>query len=338
MSARHTHERVEESRAAMSEPDEVVRQYRAALLAEAELDRRDLDEIEDHLRSLAEELQTTGLSQADAIREACRRLGKPHALAREHARVRSPFGARLSRARAWSAAALLAPWWWSFAKLTLVEVRGMAPGITSIFGINLVIASAVMLGLLARMSWARAILVGALSWLMVDRAIGWVGDGPPHDPREVARIACMAGAFLFVVPWRRRELAAPGYAIALLAWTYHGANVVSSFQLGSPDQLPVTDLVGGVAFFATLAAGLGVLVRARWAAVASLAASVSLVIAYTELRTRTFHTATPRLSAILWLGAVLVGAAAAATAAFLAWRSARTSLGTIRHVIDAPFA
>jgi hypothetical protein len=209
---------------------------------------------------------------------------------------------------------------------------------TSIFGINLVIATAVMLGLLARTSWARAILVGALSWLMVDRAIGWAGAGLPADRLEIVRIACLAGAFVFVVPWRRRELAAPGYAIALLAWAYHGANVVSSFQLSGPDQLPLTDLAGSIAFFATLAAGLGVLVRGRWAAVASIAASVALVIAYTELRTRTFHTATPTLSAFLWLGAVLAGAAAAGIAAILAWRTSRGSLGTLRHVIDAPFA
>src|ERR1700735_2503737 len=88
--------------------DEDIARYRAQILAEAELSRGELDEIEDHLRSLAADLREHGTPSGEAIALACQRLGDPRDLAREHARARSRFGARLSRARAWSAAALLA--------------------------------------------------------------------------------------------------------------------------------------------------------------------------------------------------------------------------------------
>jgi len=314
-----------------TDDDRAIDTYRDALLAEAELARRDLDEIEDHLRALAEELQSSGMPRAEAIAEACRRLGDPGAVAREHARVRSPFGARLAPLRAWSAAVLLVPWWLAFARLTLGPG---GPGLASTFGVNLVIATAVMCGLVARTSWARAILVGALSWVIVDRVIACVGSDLPAGTYELWRDACLTGAFMFVAPWRRAELARAGYVIALLAWAYHGACEMASYQLARPGQLPFVDPAGTVAFVATLAAGVGTLVRARWAAIAAAAAAPSLAIGIAELRTLPFPVVERTAAIVERLGGIAAAAVAAAVAAVLAWRGTRAALGTLRHVLD----
>src|SRR6266567_2391935 len=54
--------------------------------------------LADGRRALVDELQRT-MPAAEALTEAARRLGDPKAIAREHARVRTPFGTKLSRAR-----------------------------------------------------------------------------------------------------------------------------------------------------------------------------------------------------------------------------------------------
>ncbi|NVB77954.1 MAG: hypothetical protein HOV81_06120, partial [Kofleriaceae bacterium] len=90
----------------MKDVDEEIVEYRKRLRAQGELAERDLDELEDHLRELTCELRNAGMSAAEAVTEAARRLGDPRQLAREHARVRSRFGPPLSAGRAWSAAAL----------------------------------------------------------------------------------------------------------------------------------------------------------------------------------------------------------------------------------------
>jgi hypothetical protein len=313
------------------EDDRVLLEYREALLAEAELARADLDELDDHVRMLADDLHASGMARTDAIREACRRLGDPGALAREHARVRSPFGAKLARVRAWSAALLLAPWWLAFARLTLGDG---GPGLTSLFGVNLVISMVALCGLVARVSWARAIIAGALSWLVVDQAIAWAWSGIPAETTTVWRIACLTGAFVLVAPWRRSELAPAGYVIVLLAWAYHGVNMIATYQLTAPDQLPFVDPAGAVAFVATLVAGIGTLVRARWAALATAAAAVALAIGYADLHTVTSRFADPTLATVQILGAIGAGTVAAALATVLAWRSARSMLGTLAHLAD----
>src|SRR5450432_659801 len=148
---RRPHESVEdrmnEVEDRMSEDDQVISQYRNELVAEAEFARGDLDEIEDHLRVLAHELRDTGMPRAQAIDEACRRLGDPRSVAREHARVRSPFGAKLSRARAWSAAALIV----GLVVLTRYQHGDPGPAL----GIQLKLAIVIALVLAARLSWAR---------------------------------------------------------------------------------------------------------------------------------------------------------------------------------------
>src|ERR1051325_3500616 len=93
----------------MKDVERAVETYKERLAAEAELAPRDVAEIEDHLRTLIEDLRATGVPLGRAIEQAAEGLGAPARLAREHSRVRTPFGARLSRLRAWSALALILP-------------------------------------------------------------------------------------------------------------------------------------------------------------------------------------------------------------------------------------
>ena len=145
-------------------------------------------------------------------------------------------------------------------------------------------------------------------------------------------IGCKVGAFIFVVPWRRRELAPAGYAIVLLAWAYHGVSELAMHQLTSPGQVPFVAPGLSIAFVGTLMAGLGVLLRARWAVIAAAAAAVGLALGYAEVRTLTFRFADPTLVQIQVLGAIAAGAVAAALAAVVSWRSARSTLGTVAHI------
>lgn len=75
--------------------DEAVGRYRELLAGEVDIGRAALDEIEDHMRSLVADLRATGMPTANAITEAAERLGDPREVAREHARVRTSFGAKL---------------------------------------------------------------------------------------------------------------------------------------------------------------------------------------------------------------------------------------------------
>jgi len=75
--------------------EDAIAEYRAELLARAELAASDLDELEDHMRAVIDEVLASGAAIGDAIGEARCRLGDPASVAREHARVRSPFGATI---------------------------------------------------------------------------------------------------------------------------------------------------------------------------------------------------------------------------------------------------
>jgi hypothetical protein len=306
--------------------DDAIRRYCDELATNAELARRDRVEIEEHLRELADDLQANGMPRAVALTEACRRLGAPAAIAREYARVRPAFGAQLSRARAWSAAVLLAWWWLDFARLTLTG-PGQVPGFGSIYGVNLVISAVALGGLVARASWARAIICGALSWFVVEEAIVIAWQGMPRD-HDVWAVACKVGAFAFVAPWRRRELAPAGLAIVLLAWTYHGVNVLAMHEMTAPSQLPFIGVWLSLAFVATLAAGLGVLARARWAAPAALAAALGLALGYTEIKALVYAHGSALYHALA-VGGIAAGACASVLAAIVSWRTARSTLGSL---------
>ncbi|HTM20957.1 MAG TPA: hypothetical protein VL172_10630, partial [Kofleriaceae bacterium] len=257
------------------EIDRAIQDYCHDLQAEAELARGDLHEIEDHMRSLVDELRGRGLPVGAAIAEAARRLGEPRALAREHARVSSPFGARLSRARAWSAAALLAPML-AWLGLYIVPVTGAF----SRAGMELVVGSVLVLALVARRAWARPVLLGGMAFFVLPAAL-WAALVPGASPLWML---WHLGIAAFLAPWRRRELTPAGWALALHVWTYGAAAFALGFQVTTNDGswnlvAPASQVALGAAMLATA----GSLLRARWAALASLLAAAALAAVVFEL-------------------------------------------------------
>ena len=311
----------------MTDDDRMIATYRTELLAEAELARTDLDEIEDHLRALATELRAAGMPRAEAIAEACRRLGEPRELAREHARVRSPFGAKLSRARAWSAAALLLPY-------AVVEARfALDAGLASLPGVELGLVLLVMVALIARITWARPIILGALAVALTWTATILVTTWSPIASKIVLG-ACGAGAMAFLVPWRRGELTPAGAALALLAPSYMGAATAMSFYVTAPGGVVFANPVATIATVAVIVAGIGVVLRARWAALAAALGALALAgtaHGFWPLVVRMPH---GEMWRALIVGSMVAGAITAAIAAMVCWRTARSAFGTLRHVLD----
>ena len=306
------------------EIDRAVRRYRDELSAEVELAERDLDEIEDHLRSLTEELREGGLPTAAALAEACRRLGDPRPLAREHARVRSPFGIRLSRLRAWSAAALLMPFLVSSALSDPANPHGL---------LELVLGAALVAALVARLSWARPLIVGALvpsiAWLAF--AV-WVVDAPA---RLEAQAACYLGALFILLPWRLGEITRSALPLVLLGPAYGAAAIVFDLQLTRPDGTTFGQTTAIVAFAGVLLGAGGALLRARWAALAAAAAALALsgsTLRIWPLEPRLAHGGVFR---VMLLASLALGALASAAAAALAWRHARSTLGNLEGLRKA---
>jgi hypothetical protein len=148
-----------------------IARYCAQILAEAELSRSELDEIEDHLRSLAADLREHGSPSGEAIALACKQLGDPRELARELARARSRFGARLSRARAWSAAALLA------APIAYYGRNSLRWGLFTIASLHLALWLSMVIALAARRTWARALVLGTTATALAMQLLECVASG-----------------------------------------------------------------------------------------------------------------------------------------------------------------
>ncbi len=305
-----------------TEEDRVIERYRQELLVEAELAKGDLEEIEDHLRLLSQELQQQGVPRAEAIAEACRRLGEPRQLAREHARVRAPFGAQLSRVRAWGAVALMAPF--------LVHYGVHVTSVWSPPGLECALRAVVLAAVLARVTWARAILFGSLIPMMVMMGV-WAVMAP--SPVAVLEVVAYAAAFALVMPWRRGELTQSGVALALLSPTYGAAITSVMMFMTAPGGVVLANPFGSLALVMVIAAAGGVIMRARWAALAALIAGYALVMFTREIWDMTYRFEHARLMTTVFLGTFLVGAVTAVPAAILAWRGARSTTGTLRYVL-----
>jgi hypothetical protein len=308
----------------MSEIDDAIEQYRRELTAEAALAQGDLAELEDHLRTLADELREQGMPAGEAIAEAARRLGDPKQLAREHARVRSPFGARLSRLRAWSAALLLLPFvWWDLK-------WAMYSGLVSWSGFQLVLTGTLVLALVIGRTWARPVVLGSLlamlPWNLAQIAIF------PVAPVVVWQALCFAGAIAFLVPWRRGELSPSALALALLGPAYSAAATMLSLYMTARGNSIIHDPWGVIAFASVLAAGAGGLLRARWAAIPAAIGALALAGAAHQL-----WSLQPRMpSAELWhamlVGTMIAGAIAFALSARLMWRHSPSRFGSLRSL------
>lgn len=305
-----------------AEADALIEGYKQVLVAEAELARGDLDEIEDHLRSLTEELRGTGMPRVAAVREACRRLGDPRAVAREHARIRSPFGARLSKSRAYSAVALMLVLLISGA-VTIIPFAGML----SLFGLQLVFGGILAIAVALRLSWARPILVGGIACFAVQVGLALA---VVEDPQPIW-LAMYLGILAFVVPWRRAEITASGVALALQVWAFGAAVFAVQFQISTPTGFHSMSTGAEIAFFTTTLATLGGILRARWGVVASLASTFAMAFALYELAPLAFHGGFVVGIAIRAL--VLSGVVAALVSTFIGGRTARSTLGTLEHVL-----
>lgn len=305
--------------------DEAIEHYRTQLLAEADLGAGDLDEIEDHLRTLIEDLRATGMPADAAVTEAARRLGDPRTVAREHARVRGAFGAKLSRLRAWSAAVLMLP------MMVMLAITGVGyEGVWSRSGLELAFGVVLFAALVARLSWARPVLLGGFAFYAVPALLAyWTWPGP----NPIWLLLPLAGAVVFLAPWRRGELSAAGAALALQVWAYAAASYALTFQYTSGDAAwtPVAP-AAQVAFVAAVIATVGGILRARWSAIAAVTSSVTLAVAVLELSVLRFDLGSPELMRISLLALVASGALASLLASILAWCSARSLLGTLREV------
>lgn len=309
----------------MKDIEQAIDTYRTQLVAEADLARGDLREIEDHLRALIDDLRANGMPAGEAIAEAARRLGDPKQVAIEHARVRTPFGARLSRVRAWSAVALLAP------SMLLMWRSVGTVGLASPFGVTTLLATLVLVALAARLTWARPIVMATLAHAVVWDAAFVLAVQPTAANALIG--AAAAGAFAFVVPWRRGELTGSGWALALLAIAYSGSGLMSAMQLSGPGHVVMFN-PAAYAWLAIIAGSAGVLLRARWAALFTMIASLALgaaVIAAWSLEWRFPHAA---LYHSLVIGTAVAGIAGSLAATWLAWRNARSALGTLRGVLS----
>ncbi len=313
----------------MSDDDDLdtrIARYRTELQSEADLARGDLDELEDHLRCLTAELRERGLPATAALAEAARRLGDPAALAREHAKVGAPFGARISRTRAWSAAALLAPFGVYF-----LYTNASAGRLLSSAGAETMLACALVVAVALRLSWARMFVLGTLPFTlatMIPWLLAWGGTR-----FMLIQIVAYAGAIVFLAPWRRREMSRAGLGLMLMGPAYGGAATLTMFEMSRMSG----DLFGSplalLAIGAVLAGSLGGMLRARWGAIACLGASCALAAGLVPAWTLDVNYSHPAVFRALIVVPLAVGMATSLAAAVLGWRAARSTTGTLRGLI-----
>ena len=300
----------------MNDVDQAIEQYRKQLVAEAELAETDLDEIEDHLRSLTEELRDRGMPAAEAVTEAARRLGDPKRLAREHVRVRTAFGTKLSRARAWSAALLVVPAMaWTFSRLVefgMSRFLGEA-GVCVLLGLALVIGR----------SWARPLLLGWFAFLLVPNLMVAGYDFGPYV------LAWNAAVVAFLLPWRRGELTPAAWNLVLQVWTFCATSLATMF-------VTFDDSVGTVIPFicvlTSLLAIVGSTVRAKWSAVMSGASAVLLVASLAVTSGDFLWSILVSGRDAYVIGLVGTGVVTAGLGAWLSWRTARSRMGTLSYL------
>jgi hypothetical protein len=296
-----------------------VAEYRREMLAEAELARGDVAELEDHLRALIDELRTGGMPAAQAIAEAARRLGNPRAVAREHARVRTVFGARLSRLRAWSVVALMLP--------MLADGLANLRRLPLCNQLEIAFAVVVTLAMVLRLTWARPILLGGIAFWS-----GWfVISLVTYPGVNAAWLVAYGGLFAFLAPWRRGELTGAGAALALQACAFSAASLSLSFEVSSSTGLELVAPAALIAFVTAVIATAGGVLRARWSALASAVSALTLAIAFEELRHLRFLLGGGPMHAAM-LVMIAAGALSAGVGAVLAWRSAASPLGTLRGI------
>jgi hypothetical protein len=304
--------------------DAEIEEYRRRLRAERKIAESDLDELEDHLRELTNQLLTEGKPAAEAVTEAARRLGDPRQLARELARVRSPFGVPLSPGRALIGAVLFV--------LPFIRVLaeyytrpGLAVGdIPFRFWFVLAVFVVLAVALATRMTWARAVVLGVTMQTLT------IYLGMPYGADPFGWITRLGGLAL-VMPWRRTEYSLAAINLALQAWACGSAWIALASQLAPSDAVLLRSVCGTIALVCAAAGCIGTVRGARWSAITSAVSALALFIALGALSTAQFH----RGDALEWqvhvFGAVGSGAIAATVAAVLGWRTTRSLVGPLQR-------
>jgi len=324
----------------MNEIDDVIEQYKRELLGETELVSDDVKEIEDHLRALTTELRGSGLSAAEAARAACVRVGDPRAVAREHAKVHLPFGTKLSWPRTLSAAALLLFFViGGYASLISTRVRVPLP-----MAVTTVLATVVLAALLARLTWARPLILGALGYVAIATILAVIA--PPDGPHGTSplQLIPVVGTLAFVMPWRRGELSRGGYALLLQSFAFIAmANAAARFGLPhvdppGPERIALVHMAPAalIGFLPALLAVAGAIMRARWAAWASVFAAATLFVSAVEVGRYfivDFHEFAYAREWLPFTSMLFAGSLAALVAALSNRRSARSNLGTLRYAL-----
>ncbi|MCC6999105.1 MAG: hypothetical protein IT370_31115 [Deltaproteobacteria bacterium] len=314
--------------------ERAIESYRRQL-RDAGLGAADAGELCDHLRELVAEARadaearaaadggtdaagragtaaTAGADPADAdagaaVARAVARLGEPRTLAAEYARARPAFGLTLSWARAFSAALLLLP------VIALAAFWSFGRGVTWLARAEVGLGGVLVVALLARLSWARAILLGFSAHVALESAV-WAAYARPSS-WWLYFAATYLGVVAFLAPWRRHELSASGWALALTAFAFPGVSLAFA--------IPAVASLGTAALAAYTLGAAGVLLRARWAAPALALVAALLVPTLAPLA----QLPTP----IAWL--LTTGAAAAVLAllgaALTTWRTTRGA-GSLR--------
>jgi hypothetical protein len=137
----------------------------------------------------------------------------------------------------------------------------------------------------------------------------------------------MFGMIAFLSPWRRGELSPAGFALALQVWAFSASSFALGFEISTREGYISVSAGAQVAFVAALIALAGGVVRARWGALASAGSALALAAALIQM---------------VQLQAKMEGAGVYAIAipvlagsgALVAWRTARSALGTLRGVLD----
>lgn len=122
---------------------------------------------------------------------------------------------------------------------------------------------------------------------------------------------------------------------ALSVWTFAAARVALGFSMTTPDGWQLMAPGAELAFVAAVVATCGGIVRARWAALASLIAATGCALASAQVSgplTMRVSAMRPEVFRIGILALVGSGALAAVLTAVVGWKTARTTLGTLRAI------
>jgi hypothetical protein len=204
-------------------------------------------------------------------------------------------------------------------------------GMGSPAGVECGLVLFVMAALVGRLTWARPIIIGSLATTLVWNVTLTVvmGFELPFGLFVISNV----GALVFLVPWRRGELTPAAIGLALLAPGYSAAVASLWSYASAPGGMVVMNPFGFLAALCVVLGGIGFVLRARWGAVPAAIAALSLVGVTHAFWPMHIRMPTGDVWRVLILGNFVFGAATATIASVVCWRTARSALGTLRHVL-----